>query len=71
MISPGIDRVEKTTYPPSSFCNLASGLPLVPPVIGVGVEAGAAPAPPPPPPLKGFAMRPKLSGEDAAVFCAM
>jgi hypothetical protein len=54
----------KGTYPASSPCNLDNGFALLPPLIGVGVEAETTP----PPPLSGFAMRPKLSVEDVAVF---
>jgi hypothetical protein len=39
------------------------------PEIEVGLAKGVVAAPPPP--RKGFAIRPKVSGEDAAAFCAV
>lgn len=58
-----------STHPVSSFCILASGLAEVEPSDGL-VLVAAALAAEPPPPRSGLAMRPKLSGEDDAAFCA-
>ncbi len=52
---------------PSSFCTRASGFADDEPMAGVGLLVAFS-AFPPPPPRKGFAMRPKLNGDDAAAF---
>lgn len=57
---------EKThAHPASSFWRRDKGFDAPPPEIGMGPPSAA-----PPPPRKGFAIRPKFSGDDAAAFCA-
>ena len=53
----------------SSFCRRANGFPPPPPEMGTDPPIGPGAAPPPP--RKGFAIRPKFSGDDAAAFWAV
>lgn len=63
-------RKSKESTHPSSFCNLVRGFAALGPSGGLVDETGLvdAAAPPPPPPRNGFAMRPKLNGDDAAAL---
>ena len=61
-------KERKSTHP-SSFCNLVNGLAELE-FIGGLVEVAGVAAAAPPPPRKGFAMRPKLNGDDPVAFCA-
>ena len=64
-VGPRDRRVLAKTFPPSSFCSLARGLEEAA-TGGVVLVALLTP----PPPRRGFAMRPKLRGDDATTFCA-
>ncbi len=66
---PGPDIGRQRFTHPSSFCNLAKGLAELEPSVGLVLEVAFDVAEPPPP-RSGFAMRPKLRGEDVAAFCA-
>jgi hypothetical protein len=53
----------KNNTHPSSFCKRLTGFAMAPPTFGEGLGGETAT---PPPPRSGFAMRPKVRGEDAA-----
>ena len=60
-------RNANITYPESSACTRAKGFAMLGDAGPALVIAAAAL---PPPPRRGLAIRPKLSGEDVAAFCA-